>query len=224
MNSFFKSFTPLLKKLKFKKYLIEILLLSLASVITVIALGIYLNSSENSLKATEIPQTYLTPTVNMIFVDVSGAVKKPGLYEFEVGSRIKEAIDKAGGLSDEVDAVFFKRNFNLARIVNDQEKIYVPSIMEINTGIFVQNLRTLDYISPVLQVINTTSTEDTLSDNQLISINFAAIEELDQLPGIGQVTANKIIINRPYSSIEEILTKKIVHKNVFEKIKNLISL
>lgn len=223
MTNFLKSFFPILKRLKLKKYFLEILLLSLASIITIVALGIYLNSAEKGLKTTEISQTYLTP-VNMIFVDVSGAVKKPGVYKFRVGARIKEAIDKAGGLSDEVDVVFFKRNFNLARIVNDQEKIYIPSITEINAGIFIQNLRTLDYISPALEIINNAATTESSQENQLISLNFATIEELDQLPGIGQITANKIIINRPYSTIEELLTKKTINKNVYEKIKNLISL
>lgn len=223
MNNFFKSFLPILKKLKLKKYLLEILLLTLASIITIVASGIYLSSTKKGLKTTEIPQTYLTP-VNMIFVDVSGAVKKPSLYEFRSGARIKEAIDKAGGLSDEVDVVFFKRNFNLARIINDQEKIYVPSITEINAGIFIQNQQILDYISPASKIINNTPSDDTLVDNQLVSVNYATVEELDQLPGIGQITANKIIINRPYSSIDELLTKKAVNKNVFEKIKNLISL
>lgn len=224
MNNFFQSFSPILKKLKLKKYLIEILLLSMASIITIVALGIYLKISENNRQITEIPHASLTSSENMIFVDVSGAVKKSGLYEFKVGPRIKEVIDKAGGLSEEVDTIFFKRNFNLARIVNDQEKIYVPSTTEINAGIFIQNLRTLDYISPVLEVVNNSSVANTSLDNQLININFATIEELDQLPGIGQVTANKIIANRPYSSTEELLTKKAVNKNVFEKIKNLISL
>lgn len=223
MRNFFQSFLPLLKKLKLKKYFLEIFLLSLASFITVVALNIYLNSEKNNLKVTKTSQTYST-SANMIFIDVSGAVKKPGVYEFEVGTRIKAAIDKAGGLSDEVDAVFFKRNFNLARIISDQEKIYVPSVTEINEGIFIQNLRTLDYVSPALGVIDNAAVADTSIDNQSISLNSATIEELDQLPGIGQITANKIIINRPYSSIEELLIKKTVNKNVFEKIKNLISI
>lgn len=223
MNNFFKSFLPIIKKLKLKKYFLEILLLTLASLITIIALRIYLSGTKKDLKTTEIPKTYLT-TVNMIFVDVSGAVKKPGLYKFGSGARIKEAIDKAGGLSDEVDVVFFKRNFNLARIINDQEKIYVPSITEINAGIFIQNQQVFDYISPASKIINDTPSEDTFVDNQLVNVNYATVEELDQLPGIGQITANKIIINRPYSSIDELLTKKAVNKNVFEKIKKLISL
>lgn len=224
MNNFFQSFSPMLKRFKLKKYFIEFLLLSIASIITIIVLGVYFNSSANNHQVTDISQASITLSENLIFVDVSGAVKKPGLYEFVFGSRIKDAIDKAGGLSDEVDAIFFKRNFNLARIVNDQEKIYVPSITEINAGIFIQNLRTLDYMSPVMGVANNSSAINTPSENQLINVNLATFEELDQLPGVGQVTANNIISYRPYSSIEELLTKKAVNKNAFEKIKNLISL
>ncbi|MFA6081351.1 MAG: helix-hairpin-helix domain-containing protein [Patescibacteria group bacterium] len=222
MSNFFQSFLPLLKKLRLKKYFLEILLLSSAALITVVSLSIYLNSTKSNPKVTETSQTYLT-SENTIFVDVSGAVKKPDLYEFVVGTRIKEVINKAGGLSDEVDLAFFKRNFNLSRVVNDQEKIYVPSSMEINAGIFIQNIRTFDYVSPALNVSNNTSIDQPPA-NQMISLNSATIEELDQLPGIGQVTANKIIINRPYLTIEELLTKKTINKNVFEKIKNLISI
>ena len=223
MTNFFKSFLPISKKVKLNKYFVEIFLLLLASLITVVTLGIYLNSSKNDFEISEATKTNLTPE-KTVYVDVSGAVRKPGVYQLNVGVRIKEAIDKAGGLSDDVDAVFFKRNFNLARIVSGQEKIYVPSVMEVNTGIFIQNTRILDYVSPALNIIDNVQATDSLSDNQLINLNSATIEELDQLPGIGQVTANKIIFNRPYSSIEELLVKKAVNKNVFEKIKNLIKI
>ncbi|HEX7542687.1 MAG TPA: helix-hairpin-helix domain-containing protein, partial [Patescibacteria group bacterium] len=105
----------------------------------------------------------------------------------------------------------------------DQEKIYIPSIMEISDGIFIQNQRTLDYVSPVTGDVNITPTTKAPTNNQLINLNSGTIEELDQLPGIGQVTANKIITNRPYSIIDELLTNKVVNKSVFEKIKSLVS-
>lgn len=196
-------------------------------IITITALVIYVNNSQNSEEKIEIDPSRLRQDFGgqgKIFVDVSGAIKKPNIYQVDFGARIKEVIDKAGGLSDEADMIFFNRNFNLARIVTDQEKIYIPSIMEINSGIFVQNQRTLDYVSPVTGVIYNAPTTNTPIDNQLINLNSATIEELDQLPGIGQVTANKIITNRPYSNIEELLTKKVVNKSVYEKIKNLISI
>lgn len=219
MNNFFKSFSPLLKKSK--KYLIEIILLFMALTITMISLTLYAKNNQN-LDKEDIPvkQTYKQDS---IYVDVSGAVKKPNLYKVNFGTRIKEAIDKAGGLSDEADVVFFNRNFNLARIVTDQEKIYVPSTSEINNGIFIQNPQVLNYIEPNRStgIANNTPTED---NNQLISLNSATIEELDQLPGVGQVTANKIIINRPYTTLDDLLTKKVINKGVFEKIKDLISI
>jgi len=156
-----------------------------------------------------------------VFVDISGCVKNPGVYEASFGARLKDILNLAGGLSDEADKNFFQRNFNLARIVFDQEKIYVPSIWEIQNGIFVENPKTLDYSSP--QNINL---EEYTSPNvnEKININQATVEELDTLPGVGKITAQKIISNRPYQTIEELLTKKVVNKSTFEKIKDLISL
>lgn len=222
MSGFFKSFAPLLKKLK--KYFLEIILLTVALVITFAALVLYVKNGQSAKEEIATSLTSLTPLTSptKIFVDVSGAVKKPDVYQVNFGARIKEVIDKAGGLSDEADTVFFNRNFNLARIVIDQEKIYVPSIMEINNGIFIQNQRTLDYTSTIISA-NTGVVNNAPTDNN-INLNSATVEELDQLPGIGQTTANRIIKNRPYSNIEELLTKKVVNKGVFEKIKNLISL
>lgn len=223
MNGFIKSFVPLLQRSK--KYLLEIILLTVALVITVTALVIYAKNSQSIKEEIEINPPNLRQDFGgqgKVFVDVSGAVKKPNIYQINFGARIKEIIDKAGGLSGDADVMFFNRNFNLARIVTDQEKIYIPSIMEIESGIFVQNQRTLDYTSPVTGIINNAPTTDVL-DNQLINLNSATIEELDQLPGVGQVTTNKIITNRPYLTIDELLTKKVVNKGVYEKIKALIS-
>ena len=62
------------------------------------------------------------------------------------------------------------------------------------------------------------------SVSQLVNINVASESELDKLPGIGPVTAQKIISSRPYSSLEDLLTKKVVSQSTYEKIKDLISL
>lgn len=218
--NFFKSFSPLLKKLKLKKYFLEIVLLIISIIITVAALIIYTKNNRENIDQTVISNDQ----PEKIFVDVSGSVEKPNIYQVNFGARIKEVIDKAGGLSDNADVMFFSRNFNLARIVTDQEKIYVPSIVEINNKVFIENQRVLDYASPATDILNNTPTMDASINNQLINLNSATIEELDQLPGVGQVTANKIISSRPYSTLEELLTKKVVNKGIFEKIKNLISL
>ena len=225
MTNFFKSFSPLLKKLKLRKYLLEIILLTVALIITITAIFLYINNNEQTVGVGLDRPSDEVISQNKIFVDVSGAVKKPDLYQVDFGARIKEVVDMSGGLSENADVIFFNRNFNLARIVTDQEKIYVPSISEIDNGIFIQNQLTLDYVSPVIsQNTDDVNIVPTDTDNQIINLNSATIEELDQLPGIGQVTADKIIINRPYSTIDELLTKKVVNKSVFEKIKDLVSL
>lgn len=225
MKEFIRSFSPFLKKLKkFKRYQVEVFLLSLAFIITIISLILYQkNESPESdlIKETQSPYQKENSSPRKIFVDIAGAVNNPGMYEATLGARLKDILTLAGGLSDEADRIFFQRNFNLARIVTDQEKIYVPSSWEINSGIFIENSRTLDYISPQ----NISPSENNSSNSvEKININQATIEELDTLPGIGKVTAQKIINNRPYQSIDELLTKKVVNKSTFEKIKDLISL
>jgi competence protein ComEA len=229
MKEFIGSFSPFLKKLKkFKRYQVEVFLLSLAFIITIISLILYQKNESpesNLIKETQSSYQKENSSQRKIFVDIAGAVNNPGMHEATLGARLKDILTLAGGLSDEADRIFFQRNFNLARIVTDQEKIYIPSSWEINSGIFIENSRTLDYISPQ----NITQTEAVSQNspqniNEKISLNQASIEELDTLPGIGKVTAQKIINNRPYQSIDELLTKKVVGKSTFEKIKDLISL
>jgi competence protein ComEA len=217
MNGFIESFAPLLIRLR--KYFLEIILLTAALIITIIALVVYAKNNQQNTNQEITTNNQSEQTLSeKVFVDISGAVKKPNIYQIDFGARLKDVVDKAGGLSDEADSVFFNRNFNLARIVSDQEKIYIPSVAEIDNGIFIQNQRTLDYTLPATSITNSASI------NNAINLNSATIEELDQLPGIGQITANKIIVNRPYSTIDELLTKKVVNKSVFEKIKSLIGI
>jgi competence protein ComEA len=229
MKEFINSFSPFLKKLKkLKRYRLEILLLSLAFIITIISLILYQKNQSAETNLTEENQLPYQPenlNSRKIFIDIAGAVNNPGVYEATIGARLKDVLTLAGGLSDDADKIFFQRNFNLARLVVDQEKIYVPSTWEVNNGIFIENSRTLDYISPQ-NIIQTETVAQNSSQNttEKININQAGIEELDALPGIGKITAQKIINNRPYQSIDELLTKKVVSKSTFEKIKDLISL
>lgn len=137
-----------------------------------------------------------------VFVDVSGAVKSPGVYELEPTSRIRDAIERAGGFTDEADSLFVAKNLNLAQVVKDGSKIYIPLVSS------SQDINSLD------------SNQETSS---LVNINTASQGELEELPGIGPVTARKIIDNRPFGSIEELLDKKVVGLSAFEKIKESIS-
>jgi competence protein ComEA len=223
MTDFLSSFSPIVKRLRLRKYLLEIILLISALTITIISLVIFTSENQKNINQEMILNNDRDVLPEKIFIEVAGSVKNPNLYKMDFGARIKDAISIAGGLSSDADPVFFNRNYNLARIISDQEKIYVPSISEINAGIFSQNQMILDYNSPVF-VNNNKHDLGLPEDMSIININIATIEELDQLPGVGQATAAKILSGRPYTAVDELLTKKVVSKGVFEKIKNLISI
>ncbi len=215
-------------KKKLKKYYLEVFLLSLALVSTIVSGFLFLksnylistNNDEISIKST---RENLSNNQKLIYIDVSGSVKNPGLYKLKTDSRLKEAVDKAGGLDENADKNFFSRNFNLSRIVFDQEKIYVPSVWEVQNGFFRETEQILNFLQPVQPVQPAGDFTNQSTQSTLININTASFEELDTLPGVGKVIGQKIINNRPYSSIEELQTKKIVNKSTYEKIKDLIT-
>lgn len=139
----------------------------------------------------------------IIKIDVSGAVNKPGVYALHLNDRIQEALISAGGLSTQADGEYVAKNINLAGKLIDGTKIYIPSTGE--------------------SVKTSFSSNSPNSPNAQINLNNASLSDLDQLSGVGPVTAQKIIDNRPYQSIEELVSKKAVGQSVFEKIKDKIT-
>ncbi len=139
-----------------------------------------------------------------ISVDIEGAVVKPGVYKISADSRIQDALASAGGLSAKADREWVSKNLNLASKVNDEDKIYIPEVGELATS------------SNVLGA--------SVNSSGLISINNASEKELDSLPGVGVVTAGKIIKGRPYKALEDLLNLKIVSSKVFSEIKDKITL
>lgn len=135
-------------------------------------------------------------------VDIEGAVKTPGVYTLNEGSRIADAISTAGGFTEKTDSVWLTKNINLASLIKDGDKIYINSIGE---GVAAGGTQTLG------------------TTTKKININNATATELDTLPGIGQVTANKIIAQRPYKDVSDLLTKKVVGQSTYNKIKDLVS-
>jgi len=149
-----------------------------------------------------------------ILVDIEGAVVKPGVYKLPLESRIQDGLVAAGGLSAQADREYLAKNFNLATKLTDGTKIYIPNISEAVKG------------DSVLK----TSSEGVVVGSPrfgeagaLININNASQSELDTLVGVGPVTAQKIIAGRPYTSVNELLDKKIVGVKVFDQIKDKIS-
>lgn len=146
-------------------------------------------------------------TEQAIFCDIEGAVEKPGVYELISGSRLDDLLIKAGGLSAEADREWVEKNLNRAQKLADGAKIYIPLVGQSAKDIG-KSVESGGQVAGVITKIN---------------INTASASELDKLWGIGAVRAQDIIDNRPYESVEELKTKKIIPSNVYEKIKDQIS-
>lgn len=142
-----------------------------------------------------------------IKVDLQGAVVSPGIFSLEEGSRIADVIVLAGGLSSSADRDWVAKNLNQAAKLVDGGKIYIPSTKEVSSGKSLNNL----------------SNSGDLSSKKTFSLNSASQTELEALPGIGPVTAGKIIAGRPYQSVEELKSRKVVTASVYEKIKDLLT-
>lgn len=110
-------------------------------------------------------------------------------------------------------------------------------VLALGVGLFLfrgyQDSDDIQIIAGGESIISTKSTGSTtrsassgqagIVEGELININTATERELDTLPGVGSVTAAKIIASRPYSVPEDLLNKKVVGKSTYEKIKHLIS-
>lgn len=138
-----------------------------------------------------------------VLVDVGGAVESPGVYKLPEKSRIGEAITAAGGLSEQADKEWVTKYLNLAEEVKDGGKIFVPPKADENAG--------------------TSNIEHSNIGGGKININTASVSELDSLWGVGESRAQAIIDNRPYGSVEELVDKAKIPSNVFESIKDEVS-
>ncbi|HIU25610.1 MAG TPA: helix-hairpin-helix domain-containing protein [Candidatus Copromorpha excrementigallinarum] len=140
---------------------------------------------------------------DMVVVDVGGEVRSPMVVELEEGSRIQDAIEAAGGLTENADL----DGINRAAFVNDGDKILIPSVEE---GGF-------PYEEGAIQ--------DSYGDGR-ININTADSGQLQEITGVGPVTAEKIISYREengrFDSIEDIKNVSGIGDKTFEKMKDEI--
>ena len=212
MHGFIDSFKPLV--LRYKS---EVILLSCALLISIVSLALFFlqkNTEKITPVVTQKNETHTAPQKQTFTIDISGAVKTPFVFTFDSSARIIDAIQKAGGLTEEADEAFVKRNINYARVMIDQEKIYIPFLSDTSNGTILENKRVIDYTQP-----NTIS----LIANTKININNASLLELDQLPGIGKVQSEAIFNNRPYTNTQDLVKNTVIKQSVYDKIKDLIS-
>ncbi|MFV1858172.1 MAG: helix-hairpin-helix domain-containing protein [Anaerolineales bacterium] len=115
-------------------------------------------------------------------IHVAGEVLRPGVYELPFGSIVQDAIDAAGGLSGEAS----QDRINLAARLEDGQQVYVPEVSE-----------------------SVPPSSNPVGSKEQISINTASAPELERLPGIGPVLAQRIVEyreqNGPYQRLEDLL-------------------
>lgn len=156
---------------------------------------------------------------SMIIVHITGAVQKEGIVKLRENARVADAIEAAGGTTQLVDM----SKINLAYVLEDGMKIYIPSIKDKKEDI--EQIEG-DYLTETKNEI--ISTENvTKKSNGKVNINTATEQELDSLPGIGPATASKIIQYREetgkFKKIEDIKNVKGIGNSKFENIKEQIS-
>ena len=145
-----------------------------------------------------------------IIVHIAGEVVNPGVIELSEGSRIIDAINVAGGVTEEADL----SNINLAYILEDAQKIYVPNISELE--------KTETIVSSYIVENENKNTNEKI----MVNINTANSQELQKIPGIGESTALKIINyrneNGKFNSIEDIQNVSGIGTSKFNKMKEYI--
>lgn len=138
-----------------------------------------------------------------ILIDISGEVEKPGIYNVPEESRLYSVVEKAGGLSKKAD----RNAVNLAQKLEDGQKIVIPLKAE------------------SAQVGQTG--QESQPQSKIININSASAEDLDKLPGIGEVMAQRIVAKReadgPFKKVEDLNDVEGIGPKKFEQIKELIS-
>ena len=207
------------------KKVIIIVAIILALLLIVCFFGIRKNLSDDSKvyasKENEVCELTTTEEIpHEFYVDIKGAVKKPGVYKVSEKNIVKDVIDMAGGLK----STAVTSNINLSKKVTSEMVIYVYTKSELTTA------KTTKIISDEKILITTEPVKDESNSDQntrkLININVASKTELMTIPNIGESKADSIIIYRTenkFNKIEDIMNVSGIGESVFAKIKEFIT-
>lgn len=146
-----------------------------------------------------------------VYVDVDGAVVRPGVYRLKDGARVSQAIDAAGGLTAEADVT----GLNRASKITDGQKVYVPTVGEQQAAAAVGGAESSAAMTPGAG-----------SSSGLVNINTASAAELQTLSGIGPSMAQSIIDERTkngaFASVDDLMRVSGIGEKKLAKIKDCI--
>jgi competence protein ComEA len=139
-----------------------------------------------------------------VVVDVAGQVRRPGIVTLPAGSRVHEAIERAGGIKGALD----QPTLNLARVLVDGEQILVG-------------------VDPPAAAVAGPGTGGTGGPGVAVNLNTATLEELDALPGVGPVTAQAILDwrteNGRFTSVDDLLDVAGIGEKTLEDLRDRVS-
>ena len=177
-----------------------------------VGVGGLFSKKEESVEGTTVVETTMlaektevsTTQETVIFVDIKGAVKNPGVYQMKVGDRVKDALEAAGGLTEEADS----QKVNLAKRLEDQMVIVVPKVGE------------------EAEEIPAGETRNEATKEGKVNINTATVEELKTLKGVGEKKAEAIIEyrkkNGSFQTKEDLMKVRGIGKKLFESFQERI--
>jgi competence protein ComEA len=121
-----------------------------------------------------------TYSAALFYYEVSGQVNKPGVYQSDQPLILQQAIEKAGGYTLDADMQYVYKFVSLSAKVKPEQKIYIPSSKE-----------TQDPVGGT-------------SQNAKFNLNTVSLNSLETIPGVGPVTAEKIVAARPFQSCDQV--------------------
>jgi competence protein ComEA len=156
------------------------------------------------------PEIVIEPaaTPEALMVAVAGAVGKPGVYRLPPDARLANVVDVAGGLTADADL----SALNLARRVTDGDKIVIPSLAP---------------AGPTAIANQETTAEPAETGGAALDLNAASAEELDALPGIGPVLAQRIVDDRtqngPFATVDDLARVQGISPRMVETLRPLVT-
>ena len=223
----------MLRFLKKYKYVITIFLFMLI-IFYIVFVKVNLKSKEknwvdNQVVINEVEKVEVDLKDDLVYVDIKGAVKKPGVYKINSDKKIIDVITIAGGLMENANT----DNINLSKKVTDEMVIIIYTNEEVkNSNIVDTVIKVIDKecVCPNIQndgCINTEINDSITNVNKTININTATLEELMSINGLGEAKAKAIIKYREengyFKIIDDLLNVSGIGEALFEKIKEYIT-
>ena len=201
------------------------IILSIIAILVAIGIIYFINNKnqtnnieldENILVSNQNTKQMSQDTEKIVIVHITGSVKNPGIVKLKEGSRIEDAIEAAGGLTENADI----SNVNLAYVLDDGTKIKIPNLDD--EDIVDEDVVSKDSGEGIIQE------DEKTTNTNIVNINKATENELSTLPGIGNSLATRIVEYRKqngnFKTIEDIKNVSGIGESKFANIKDFISI